>query len=38
VVTDAIGDLDAEAHSHSVNRIFPKIAELATTEEVLAHL
>ena len=38
VVTDAIGDLDAEAHSHSVNRIFPKIAELATTDEVLAHL
>ena len=38
VVTDAIGDLDAEAHSHSVDRIFPKIAELATTEEVLAHL
>src|ERR1700756_1134463 len=38
VVTDAIGDLDAEAHSHSVDRIFPKIAELATTEEVLARL
>jgi nicotinamidase-related amidase len=38
VVTDAIGDLDAEAHRHSVDRIFPKIAELATTDEVLAHL
>jgi nicotinamidase-related amidase len=38
VVTDAIGDLDAEAHTHSVNQIFPKIAELATTDEVLAHL
>jgi nicotinamidase-related amidase len=38
VITDAIGDLDAEAHNHSVNQIFPKIAELATTEEVLAHL
>jgi nicotinamidase-related amidase len=38
VVTDAIGDLDTDAHSHSVTRIFPKIAELATTEEVLAHL
>jgi len=38
VVTDAIGDLDTEAHSHSVTQIFPKIAELATTEEVLAQL
>jgi nicotinamidase-related amidase len=38
VVTDAIGDLDTDAHSHSVNRIFPKLAEVATTEEVLAHL
>ncbi|MBB5167832.1 isochorismatase family protein [Mycobacterium sp. AZCC_0083] len=38
VVTDAIGDLDAHAHSHSVNQIFPKLAELATTEEVLARL
>jgi nicotinamidase-related amidase len=38
VVTDAIGDLDTDAHSHTVNLIFPKIAELATTEEVLAKL
>jgi nicotinamidase-related amidase len=38
VVTDAIGDLDSEAHEHSVNRVFPKIAELATAEEVLAQL
>jgi nicotinamidase-related amidase len=38
VVTDAIGDLDADAHTHSVDRIFPKLAELATTEEVLAKL
>jgi nicotinamidase-related amidase len=38
VVTDAIGDLDTDAHAHSVNRIFPKIAELATTKEVLAQL
>jgi len=38
VVTDAIGDLDTDAHSHSVTQIFPKIAELATTEEVLAQL
>jgi nicotinamidase-related amidase len=38
VVTDAIGDLDTDAHAHSVNKIFPNLAELTTTEEVLAHL
>jgi nicotinamidase-related amidase len=38
VVTDAIGDLDNDAHANSVDRVFPKLAELATTEEVLAHL
>ena len=38
VVTDAIGDLDNEAHAHSVNKIFPNLAELATTEEVVAQL
>jgi nicotinamidase-related amidase len=38
VITDAIGDLDAGHHSHSVHNIFPKLAELATTEEVLAKL
>jgi nicotinamidase-related amidase len=38
VVTDAIGDLETEAHANSVDRILPKLAELATTEEVLAHL
>lgn len=38
VVTDAIGDLDTDAHANSVDRVFPKLAQLATTEEVLAHL
>jgi nicotinamidase-related amidase len=38
VVTDAIGDLEADDHTHSVDRIFPKLAELATTEQVLAKL
>ena len=38
VVTDAIGDLDAEDHTHCVDKVFPKLAELATTEEVLARL
>jgi nicotinamidase-related amidase len=38
VVTDAIGDLDADAHSNSVERIFPRLGELATTDEVVAKL
>jgi nicotinamidase-related amidase len=38
VVTDAIGDFDSDAHDHSVARIFPKISELATTDEVLKQL
>jgi nicotinamidase-related amidase len=38
VVTDAIGDLDTDTHTHCVDRVFPRLAELATTEEVLAHL
>jgi nicotinamidase-related amidase len=38
VVTDAIGDLDADDHSHSLEKVFPKLAELATTDEILARL
>jgi nicotinamidase-related amidase len=38
VVTDAIGDLDTDAHTHSMNPPFPRVDEVATTEEVLAHL
>ncbi|MFZ0718011.1 isochorismatase family protein [Mycobacterium sp.] len=38
VVTDAIGDLDADDHSHSLEKVFPKLAELATTDEILASL
>jgi nicotinamidase-related amidase len=38
VVTDAVTDLVASAHANSIEVIFPRIAELATTDEVLAAL
>ena len=38
VATDAIYDPDAEAHRHSVQRIFPKIGETAATADVLTML
>lgn len=38
LVTDAITDLSAEAHEHSITRIFPRIGETGTTAEVLALL
>ena len=37
-VTDAMTDMDPESHKHSVEKVFPKISERATTEEVLALL
>jgi nicotinamidase-related amidase len=38
IVTDAVTDTDLGAHNNSLNVIFPKIAELATTDEVIAAL
>jgi nicotinamidase-related amidase len=38
VVTDAVTDRVAGAHANSLEVIFPKIAELATTDEVIAAL
>jgi nicotinamidase-related amidase len=38
IVTDAITDTDEGAHRNSLIAIFPLIAELATTEEVLTAL
>jgi nicotinamidase-related amidase len=38
IVTDAITDTDEGAHVNSLKAIFPRIAELATTEEVLTSL
>jgi nicotinamidase-related amidase len=35
VVGDAVSDVDAVAHENSVQRIFPNLGEVGTTEEVL---
>jgi nicotinamidase-related amidase len=32
---DAMTDMFADAHAHSLNRIFPRIGEIGTTEEVI---
>lgn len=38
LATDAMTDLDVDSHRHSVERIFPKLGETATTEEILQTL
>jgi nicotinamidase-related amidase len=35
---DAMTDLDADAHRNSIERIFPKLGETATTAEVFEML
>ncbi len=35
LVVDAMTDLDADAHRHSVEKIFPRLGETATTDDVL---
>jgi nicotinamidase-related amidase len=35
LATDAMADLDAEAHRNSVERIFPRLGETGTTAEIL---
>jgi len=35
LATDAMTDPDAESHRHSVERVFPRIGETATTAEVI---
>jgi nicotinamidase-related amidase len=37
-VLDAMTDRDAESHRHSVEKIFPRMGETATTDEVLKML
>jgi nicotinamidase-related amidase len=37
-VTDAMTDRNAEVHQHSVEKVFPRISETASTDEVLRHL
>jgi nicotinamidase-related amidase len=36
LVTDAMSDRSPETHAHSVERIFPRLGETGTTDEVLA--
>jgi nicotinamidase-related amidase len=38
LVVDAMTDRDADAHRHSVEKIFPRLGETATTDDVLALL
>lgn len=38
LATDAMTDTDAEAHENSVGKIFPRLGETATTDEVIAAL
>jgi nicotinamidase-related amidase len=38
LVVDAMTDRDADAHRHSIEKIFPRIGELETTERVLEML
>ncbi len=38
LVVDAMTDLDADAHRHSIEKIFPRIGETATTDELLTIL
>jgi nicotinamidase-related amidase len=35
-ITDAMDDFDRDAHNHTVEKIFPRLGERATTQEVLA--
>lgn len=38
LATDAMTDLDPEAHEYSVRRIFPRLGETTTTADLLARL
>jgi nicotinamidase-related amidase len=35
LATDAMSDLDAESHAHSIRHIFPRLGETGTTDEIL---
>jgi nicotinamidase-related amidase len=35
LVADAMTDLDADAHHHSIEKIFPRLGETETTANVL---
>ena len=35
LATDAMTDLDADAHTYSITRVFPRIGETGTTQEII---
>lgn len=37
-VTDAVTDMSAETHKHTIEKIFPKLGETETTENILQRL
>ena len=38
LATDAMTDMQLDNHTHSINRIFPRLGETGTTREILALL
>ncbi len=38
LITDAMTDMNAEAHDNSVQRIFPRLGETGTVQDVIALL
>ncbi len=38
LVTDAVTDRNPEAHRHTIESVFPRLAETTTTPDVLNHL
>jgi isochorismate hydrolase len=38
LATDAMTDRDEEAHRHSIQRIFPRLGETATSDDIAAML
>jgi len=38
LATDAMTDMNADAHHNSVTRIFPRLGETGTTQEIINHL
>jgi nicotinamidase-related amidase len=38
LATDAMTDLQADAHAYSIARVFPKIGETGATQEIIDHL
>jgi nicotinamidase-related amidase len=38
LVTDAMTDINSDAHFNSITRIFPKLGETGTTQEIMALL